>query len=262
MSDAEGNTIVTDTVSQSPQYAPSSVHRYEVIFGQDFVSSGGLETTELFCKTLPIQKGTRVLDVGCGLGGSAFYMSRTYGAHVTGVDIQAEMIHGATQRATERGTKHVRFIQGDILEMDLDERAYDLAYSRDAFLHIEDKATLFKRLHSCLAPGGQLFITDYATGPAPLTDEFTNYVADTGYFLSELPEYGSLIEQAGFAEVVVVDESDRLRETLYKEIDKIKTSPADLTQEDIEYLVKRWELKIRCLKRGDMKWGSFRATAK
>ena len=48
--------------------------RYEKIFGEDFVSTGGITTTSEFVAKLNLKKGDYVLDVGCGIGGSAFLM--------------------------------------------------------------------------------------------------------------------------------------------------------------------------------------------
>lgn len=45
-----------------------------------------------FCKKLDLQPGQKVLDVGCGIGGSAFHMAKLYGAEVRGVDLSTNMI--------------------------------------------------------------------------------------------------------------------------------------------------------------------------
>ena len=34
----------------------------------------------------------KVLDIGCGTGGSAFYMAEKYGVHVLGVDLSQNML--------------------------------------------------------------------------------------------------------------------------------------------------------------------------
>lgn len=47
---------------------------------------------------LKLEPGQRVLNVGCGTGGSAFYMARHYGVHVHGVDLSTNMIHVAIER--------------------------------------------------------------------------------------------------------------------------------------------------------------------
>ena len=83
------------------QYSRNGILRYEQIFGQDYVSTGGAETSEEFVAMLNLKEGQKVLDVGCGIGGSAFLMRRKYGAHVQGIDLSKNMIDIANERAAK-----------------------------------------------------------------------------------------------------------------------------------------------------------------
>merc|ERR1711930_2101 len=74
------------------QYSRKGILRYEAIFGRTYVSVGGEETTKDFCSRLCLSPGMKVLDIGCGTGGSAFYMARRYGVDVHGVDLASNMI--------------------------------------------------------------------------------------------------------------------------------------------------------------------------
>jgi len=249
-------------IQESEQYSPRSIRRYERIFGADFLSSGGIETTTAICKSLNIQSGARVLDVGSGLGGSAFHMRRAYGAVVTGVDTLPQMIAMSTQRAADYGLDDVKFIEGDILELDLPEASFDLAYSRDAFLYIQDKAALFRKLHRLLAPGGRLFVSDYAHGAGPLSKEFTEYAAGAGYYLAEPEAYGAVLTNAGFEDVHAEDATALFIAVLEREMDDIRRETGnpedDLDPEDRAYLLERWERKVRWCRDAEMKWVHLR----
>ena len=67
--------------------------RYEKIFGPTYVSTGGQATTTKFCNDMELSADKKVLDIGCGIGGSAFYMARRYGCLVNGVDLSTNMIN-------------------------------------------------------------------------------------------------------------------------------------------------------------------------
>ncbi|MBI1320991.1 MAG: methyltransferase domain-containing protein [Candidatus Hydrogenedens sp.] len=251
------------SIHESPQYSERSVRRYERIFGEDFLSTGGPETTHDICAGLNLQPGTRVLDVGSGIGGSAFYMSREFGCVVTGVDVLAPLVEIANNRAASKGIAGVRFLQGDILETDMPECGFDLVYSRDAMLHIEDKERLFNRLFSLLAPGGRIFISDYATGTGLLSTEFTDYIRDTGYFLRPIETYVSEIAAAGFVDVKGEDKTNLFVDILKREIERAESLPPNaeegLSPEDCDYLVSRWTKKIGWCNSEQMKWGYFQA---
>ena len=58
------------------QYSKKGILKYEKVFGHRFVSTGGKQTTMEFCQLLHLQPGQKVLDVCCGIGGSAFHMAQ------------------------------------------------------------------------------------------------------------------------------------------------------------------------------------------
>ena len=84
-------------------------------------------------------------------------------------------------------------------------------------MHIPDKARLFSRLYSLMAPGGRLVITDYARGKTPGSPEFERYIEKTGYSVIEPQQYGEVLKAAGFVNVVVDDATARFVEILRAE---------------------------------------------
>jgi cyclopropane fatty-acyl-phospholipid synthase-like methyltransferase len=81
-----------------------------------------------------------VLDIGCGIGGSALFMARHFGAHVHGVDLSTNMLALAHEyrNAAEAGVKHrVQFHMEDATTMAYPRNFYDVVYSRDTILHIQ-----------------------------------------------------------------------------------------------------------------------------
>src|SRR3954468_22083379 len=130
------------------QYSRTGILRYEKIFGDGYVSTGGPETTAYLCSKLgaALRPGVRVLDVGSGIGGAAFHLAREYGAIVTGVDLSPEMVAIAQESArASAAAESVTFLLADVLTAPFAGK-FDVVWSRDALMHIPDKPRLFARL--------------------------------------------------------------------------------------------------------------------
>ncbi|XP_068709033.1 uncharacterized protein [Montipora capricornis] len=245
------------------QYSSNSILRYEKIFGRGFVSTGGLETTEEIVAMLSLKPGQKVLDVGCGIGGSGFYMVKHFSVDVLGVDLSMNMIDIGKQRAKEFKDEKVEFVVQDVTTASYEPESFDVVYSRDTILHIEDKKTLFANFLKWLKPGGELLISDYCRGPQELSDSMKEYIAKRHYHLLSPEDYGKLLEEVGFIDVNAKDNTVRFIEVLKSERERFDREKAtfltDFSAEDFEYLVEDWETKIERCGRGDQKWGLFHA---
>ena len=247
------------------QYTRNGILRYERIFGKTYVSTGGQETTDRFCREyLDLKEDAKILDVGCGIGGSAFHFARRYGALVNGVDLSKNMIDIAQdyRAKMEPRVKHrVQFHVEDATTMDYPENFYDVVYSRDTILHIADKEALFKLFFKTLKPGGVLFITDYCRGDQEHGQAFQEYVKQRGYNLLTVKEYGKTVEKAGFGDVKALDLTSYFIEILNREIKDFEPKKAemirDYTLKDYEDILGGWKDKVVRCGAGDQAWGGF-----
>merc|ERR1712154_196433 len=111
------------------QYKKNGILRYERVFGHTFVSTGGLTTTKDIVDPIGLKPGMKILDIGCGTGGSAFYMARTYGVDVHGIDLATNMIAIANdyRNEMEATVKHrVQFYVEDAVTMEYPINFYDV----------------------------------------------------------------------------------------------------------------------------------------
>jgi phosphoethanolamine N-methyltransferase len=247
----------TQPVLDSTQYTNSSIQRYEAVYGQDFVSPGGKPMAIKLIKKMNLKPGNRVLDVGCGLGGSAFVMARDFNLFVDGIDLSKNMLELANKKLNDyKLSDHVSLEQGDCLELDRPNR-YDAVYSRDVFLHIHDKTRLFTVLKRSLHPGGYLLFTDYCCGPTPWASEFAAYVTNRGYSLHTLQEYVGFVSAAGFEQVEYEDLTSRFIDILKSDLERIAGLELDeTTRSELE---QSWRGKLARSKSGDHRWGLFTA---
>ncbi len=237
----------------STQYTLTSILKYERVYGHNFISPGGLDSTREIIPRLGLRPDMRVLDVGSGMGGAAFYMAETCGVRVHGVDFSQNMVTLAQERLGNLPPALqplVTFAHGDILEASF-VAEFDVIYSRDAFLHIHDKTRLFQVLHRALKPGGLLFFTDYCRGAGELSAEFLAYVAEREYDLHTPDAYGALLTQAGFTAVLGWDKTAEFGAYLRAELAHM---PADAALAGVR---QSWEEKLVRNQRGEQGWGWF-----
>src|SRR4028119_2091218 len=88
-----------------------------------YLEPGAME----FLARLPVQTGTRMLDVACGAGQISIPAARA-GARVTGVDIATNSIERARARAREEGLD-ARFDEGDAEELPYGDASFDVVAS-------------------------------------------------------------------------------------------------------------------------------------
>jgi SAM-dependent methyltransferase len=105
---------------------------------------------------LEVRPGQRVLDVGCGCGGSTFDLAALVGAsgHVLGVDISAPMLALARERAAAAGLTQVAFEEADAQTATFE--GFDAAFSRFGVMFFDDPTAAFANIAAGLRPKGRL----------------------------------------------------------------------------------------------------------
>ncbi|KAF3662438.1 Phosphoethanolamine N-methyltransferase [Capsicum annuum] len=247
------------------QYKCSGILRYERVFGEGYVSTGGIDTTKEFVSMLDLQPGQKVLDVGCGIGGGDFYMAENYDVHVVPIDLSINMISFALERAI--GLKcAVKFEVADCTKKTYPDGTFDVIYSRDTILHIQDKLALFRSFYRWLKPGGKVLISDYCKRPGPASEDFSGYIKRRGYDLHYVEAYGLMLREAGFDEVIAKDRTEQFINVLRKELYTVEKERDSFFQEFSEQgyneIVGGWNAKLLRSSSGEQRWGLFIAKKK
>jgi SAM-dependent methyltransferase len=169
---------------------------------------GILATSEL-ASAAGIEASTRVLDLGCGIGGPARCLAATFGCKVTGVDLSPPFIDAATYLTARCGlSDRVTFQVGDALHLPFEDAAFDTVFLQHVAMNIEDRAGLYAEVRRILAPGGCLATYDLVSGdgdvvyPVPWARD-----ASTSFLLSEA-DTRTTLEQAGFTAALWIDDTD------------------------------------------------------
>lgn len=112
-----------------------------------------------------VRGAERVLDVGCGIGGSSRHLSRRLDAEVTGVTLSSAQVARARQLTPSR--VRARFQVADALELPFDDGSFDLVWSCESGEHMPDKRRFLSEMTRVLAPGGVLVMATWVRSAGP-----------------------------------------------------------------------------------------------
>jgi len=105
--------------------------------------------------------GMRLLDAGCGPGSITLGLADAVApGEVVGLDASAEALERARRLAAERGCTNLRFEQGDLCALALDDAAFDAVFSHAVLQHLAEPLQALRELHRVLKPGGVIGVAD------------------------------------------------------------------------------------------------------
>jgi MPBQ/MSBQ methyltransferase len=147
----------------------------------------------------------KVLDVGCGFGGTSRYLAKALGskAHVTGITLSPNQVQRGTQLAQQQNVSNVQFLLMDALRMDFANHTFDIVWACESGEHMPDKQAYISEMMRVLKPGGKFVMATWCQredGIVPFTakdrrdlrylyEEWTH-----PYFIS-IDAYRKLMEQ-------------------------------------------------------------------
>lgn len=103
----------------------------------------------------------RVLDAGCGVGGSSIFLAKNYGCQVTGITLSERQVRTASRFAAQNGVAHlVDFQRMDYTKTGFPEGHFDVVWAIESMQTATDKSLFFKEMRRVLKPGGRLLIAD------------------------------------------------------------------------------------------------------
>jgi len=156
-----------------------------------------------------------LLEVGCGNGATAVFLSQKYGCRVIGIDSSERMIASAARQAeAEILADKVHFLVADAVNLPFPDSMFDTIICEAVFSIIVDKEGAAKEFRRVLRAGGKLLMLDFV-----LRKEVSKELQSQMSFLPclartrHLEGYIKLFEQAGFQNPYTEDYSQEVRRT-------------------------------------------------
>ena len=116
------------------------------------------DITEAVLGASEIATGDRVLDLGCGNGGTTLAAAGrvTPIGSVTAIDVSAPMIERAKARSAAAGLTNVTYVLGDAAAYPFSARSFDALISRLGAMFFKDPETAFRNMIPALVPGARV----------------------------------------------------------------------------------------------------------
>jgi ubiquinone/menaquinone biosynthesis C-methylase UbiE len=126
---------------------------------------GSRDIDQWMLEVLNIQRGARILDVGCGAGKQCFVFHRALDgkADITGGDVSEELL-GKARAENQQREVGIKFIHLDFNKrFPFDDGEFDLLSACFTIYYADDIPFTIHEMHRVLKEGGRLF----TTGPMP-----------------------------------------------------------------------------------------------
>ena len=201
------------------------IHR-PVWMGEERSRKEALHTVErliaeaLLAGKLSNQAAKQILDLGCGVGGSALWLAARYPVSITGVTLSPFQAKTARRFALRRGLgDRCRFRVADFSQLP-EVRGITDAYAIESFSHGSDPAAFFTQIGNLLPAGGRLILCDdfIATEEGPVSNRRETWLSRfrEGWQLQNLiteDEVLKIAVQRGFDPVQRIELTSYLRQT-------------------------------------------------
>lgn len=130
--------------------------------GTQSLADSIINTNRILAEMGGIQKGQKVLDAGCGVGGSSIYIAKNFGAHCTGITLSKRQVQtGSANAEKNQVADRVNFEVNNYLDTGYPDNSFDVVWAMESMATSPDKPLFFKEMNRVLKPGGKLLIADY-----------------------------------------------------------------------------------------------------
>jgi tocopherol O-methyltransferase len=179
--------------------------------GGETAQQAQIQLMEQLAQRAAIPRGSHVLDIGCGVGGSAMWLADQYGCQVNGMTISPVQAAMAERRAKARGLgDRARFEVKDANLWQPEPASYEVVWIVESSEHFPDKKYFFERCATALTPGGRLAVCAWLRrdGPMPPSEQqLVGTIAEAmmSASLDSLSSYAQWMRDAGLTVTAAED---------------------------------------------------------
>jgi tocopherol O-methyltransferase len=120
-----------------------------------------LNKNQILYDAADIKPTDRVLDAGCGIGGSSIWMAKNYGNQAIGMTVSQQQANHGTQHAQRHGVAElVNFEVADFCQMPFPDESFDVVWALESSCYAIDKNDFLREAWRVLRKGGRVVVCD------------------------------------------------------------------------------------------------------
>lgn len=202
----------------SPYYAKlwgQHLHHGYYETGRESKEEAAQNLIKLLVARSDLRRGSRVLDVGCGIGGSSIWLAENLGCRVTGVSLSPVQIQMATEAAAKMTNRPV-FVVDDANQLSVEGR-FDIVWVVEVLSHLSRRDDFFGKVSGLLVSGGKICEAAWMKDERLSKENEEKYIRpiEEGMLVSlpSLAEYKGHIDDNGLRLLHYEDISARVAQT-------------------------------------------------
>lgn len=173
-----------------------------------------INTNRYLAKKAHITKDDKVLDAGCGIGGSSIWLAQNIGCSVVGITISDKQVARAKKLARKHDVESkVQFFNKNFTRTKFHDESFDVVWAIESVCHATDKSDLLNEAYRILKKGGRLVLADGFLKRDPINEHERKINSDfcIGLQLPNMVKFSDFekkLHASGFRNIIAEDKSD------------------------------------------------------
>lgn len=227
----------------------------------DTIFEASLRTVAKMASLLNLNSSTKVLDIGAGYGGTARYLSKSMGCHVTCLNLSETQNQRNRKMNQEQGlADKIEVLDGDFENIPSSALSYDVVVSQDAILHSGNRRKVLEEVARVIKPGGDFLFTDPMQEddcpPGELKPVLERIHLDS---MGSIDFYRQTAKQLGFEEIQVIKMTQQLVNHYSRVLQELESREAEISKVCSQDYINRMKVGLNhWIKKGNqgyLAWG-------